>query len=270
MPLITDVQPHFLGFVSAQMQDTIVKSFHLNSFVLYYPNAEVVDEDVAYLTVVILMHTSRIHILSNMSDCLLHFIQLIRFCKSNVFTTTITNKFIGKEATIDQVSIDGYSLMGFNVQSLTQAVVKGEFNVVTNNPIPLIEYGDSYSWAKYGHHICHRGIIPIGGLVESMAKHDSNLTATHQDTLIHFLGFIQMKQHPIFLTKRARKKFMGFLMEFSKITREWRRVTHSTSILIMILITLVERFLTVLLGQPKFLFPFSLTYSTIASKRSPT
>ena len=63
MSLITDVQPHFLGFVSAQMQDTIVKSFHLNSFVLYYPNAEVVDEDVAYSTVVILTHTSRIHIL---------------------------------------------------------------------------------------------------------------------------------------------------------------------------------------------------------------
>ena len=145
MSLITDVQPHFLGFVSAQMQDTIVKLFHLNSFVLYYPHAEVVDEDVAYLTVVILTHTSRIHILSNMSDRLLQFIQLIRFCESKVFTTTITNKFIGKEATIDQVSIDGYSSMGFNVQSITQAVVEGEFNVVTNNPIPLIEYGNSYS-----------------------------------------------------------------------------------------------------------------------------
>ncbi len=179
MSLITDVQPHFLGFVSAQMQDTIVISFHLNSFVLYYPHAEVVDEDVAYSTVVLLTHTSRIHILSNMLDRLLQFIQLIRFCESKVFTTTITNKFIGKEATIDQVSIDGYSSMGFNVQSLTQVIVKGEFNIVTNDPIPLIEYGDLYSWAKYGHHILHRGIIPIGGLVESTAKHDSNLTATH-------------------------------------------------------------------------------------------
>ncbi len=69
--------------------------------------------------------------------------------------------------------------MGFNIQSLTQAVVEGEFNVVTNDPIPLIEYGNSYSWAKYGHHIRHRGIIPIGGLVKLTAKLDSNLTAAH-------------------------------------------------------------------------------------------
>ena len=153
MSLITDVQPHFLGFVSAQIQDKIVKSFHLNSFVLYYHHTEIVDEDVAYSTVVILMHTSHIHILLNMLNRLLRFIQLMRFCKFKVFTTTITNKFIRQEAKIDQVSIEGYSSMGFNVQSLTQAVVEGEFNIVTNNPIPLIKYGDLYLWAKYHHHI---------------------------------------------------------------------------------------------------------------------
>jgi hypothetical protein len=133
------------------------------------------------------MHTSCIHILLKMSDCLLQFIQLLRFCESKVFTTTIMNKFIGQEATIDQMSIDGGSSMGFNIQSLTQAVSNGEFNIVTNDPIPLIKYGDSYSWAKYGHHILHRGIIPTGGQVESMARQDINLTSTHQDTLILFL-----------------------------------------------------------------------------------
>ncbi len=101
--------------------------------------------------------------------------------------------------------------MGFNIQSLTQAVVNGEFNVVTNDPIPLIEYGDSYSWAKYGHHILHRGILPIGGLVESTAKHDSNLTATHRDSLIQFLRIHPDEAASHILDKESEKKIHGFL-----------------------------------------------------------
>ena len=71
---------------------------HLNSFVLYYPNAEVVDEEVAYLTVVILMHTSRIHILSNMSDHLLQFIQYYKRLKGVVVGVVVGvyHKIVGR------------------------------------------------------------------------------------------------------------------------------------------------------------------------------
>jgi hypothetical protein len=48
--------------------------------------------------------------------------------------------------------------MGFNTETLTQdweVMGISSFGIEVHNIIPLIWYDDSYSWAKYGHHILH-------------------------------------------------------------------------------------------------------------------
>ncbi len=43
--------------------------------------------------------------------------------------------------------------MGFDVTQLTQDEEQSLFTIKTNMPIPMLVYGDSFQWAKYGHHI---------------------------------------------------------------------------------------------------------------------
>ncbi len=43
--------------------------------------------------------------------------------------------------------------MGFDVTQLTQDEEQRLFTIKTNMPIPMLVYGDSFQWAKYGHHI---------------------------------------------------------------------------------------------------------------------
>jgi hypothetical protein len=85
--------------------------------------------------------------------------------------------------------------MGFNIKSMTQDVVQGQFRINTDYPIPLMPYGDMYTWAKYGHHILHTGIIPSESDDESpettnkhsMADYMNSQTVNHRDCLISFL-----------------------------------------------------------------------------------
>ncbi len=49
--------------------------------------------------------------------------------------------------------MDGYEAMGFDVTQLTQDVEQSPFTIKTNMPIPMLVYGDSFQWEKYGHHI---------------------------------------------------------------------------------------------------------------------
>jgi hypothetical protein len=46
--------------------------------------------------------------------------------------------------------MDGYEAMGFDVTQLTQAEEQSLFTIKTNMPIPMVVYGDSFQWAKYG------------------------------------------------------------------------------------------------------------------------
>ncbi len=44
--------------------------------------------------------------------------------------------------------------MGFDTESLTQDINSiGLFGIMTDSPIPIMQYGDSYTWTKYGYHI---------------------------------------------------------------------------------------------------------------------
>ena len=43
--------------------------------------------------------------------------------------------------------------MGFDVTQLTYDVEQSGFTIKTDMPIPMLVYGDSIQWAKYGHPI---------------------------------------------------------------------------------------------------------------------
>jgi hypothetical protein len=69
------------------------------------------------------------------------------------FSTVITNHFIGEDFLLSQDSINGYEAMGFDVSQSTQDEEQSLFTIKTNMPIPMVVYGGSFQWAKYGYHI---------------------------------------------------------------------------------------------------------------------
>jgi hypothetical protein len=88
-----------------------------------------------------------------MLDWLLQLMQLIQYCHVSLFSTVITNHFIGEEFCLGQTSIDGYKALGFDVRQSIQDEEQSLFTIKTNIPIPMLVYGDSFQWEKYGHHI---------------------------------------------------------------------------------------------------------------------
>ncbi len=63
----------------------------------------------------------------------------------------IRNNIIGEEVTLDENSACGYKMMGF--QKISEDEEPKLFYLWLEVPIPFFVFGDSYSWAKYGHHI---------------------------------------------------------------------------------------------------------------------
>ncbi len=56
----------------------------------------------------------------NMQDHLLQVMQLIQYPHVSLFSTVITNHFIGEDFYQSQHYMDGYKAMGFDVTQLTQ------------------------------------------------------------------------------------------------------------------------------------------------------
>jgi hypothetical protein len=139
-----DGKNHLVGFVSSHKKGTLLTSFHIHSFVVFHT-------DLQKNTIVTCILTSQNHIMSNIQDCLLQLMQLIQYCHESSFSTVITNHFIGEEFYLSPNSQDGYAAMGFDVTQLTQDKDQSLFTIKTNRPIPMLVYGDSFQWAKYGH-----------------------------------------------------------------------------------------------------------------------
>jgi hypothetical protein len=144
--MIQTIKNQFVGFVSSHKKGTLLTSFHIHSFVVFHT-------DLQKNTIVTFILTSRNHIMSNMQDRLLQIMQLIQYHHVSSFSTIITNHFIGVEFCIGQTSINGYEAMGFDVTPLTQDEEQSLFTIKTDMPIPMLVYGDSFQWEKYGHHI---------------------------------------------------------------------------------------------------------------------
>jgi hypothetical protein len=64
--------------------------------------------------------------------------------------------------------------MGFDVTQLTQDKEQ------TNMPIPMLVYGDSFQWAKYGHHI-------LSSSLDLASNNKAGLHCTFWNSLIEFL-----------------------------------------------------------------------------------
>ncbi len=79
-----------------------------------------------------------------MQDWLLQIMQLIQYPHVSMFSTVITNDFIGEEFYLSQHSMDGYEAMRFDVTQLTQDMEQSLFTIKTNMPIPVLVYGDAF------------------------------------------------------------------------------------------------------------------------------
>ena len=93
--------------------------------------------------------TSRHHILSNLQDRLLQSIQIFQCSrypkiKHNLI---ITNECV-PDVTINMDSRLSFESMGFDTSSVTQDQnTVGAIGITTENPIPIVQYGDRYTWA---------------------------------------------------------------------------------------------------------------------------
>ncbi len=70
--------------------------------------------------------------------------------------------------------------MGFDTTQLTHDVEQSDLTIKTDMPIPMLVYGDSFQWEKYGYHI----------LLPSLDLTSLNKTGLHQtfwESLIQFL-----------------------------------------------------------------------------------
>ena len=115
-----------------------------------------------------------------MQDCLLQLMQFIQYLHVSLFSTIITNEFIGEEFCLSPNSLNGYEAMGFDVTQPTQDEEQSLFTLKTNMPIPMSVYGNSFQWAKYGHHI-------LPSSLDLASNNKAGLHHTFWNSLIEFL-----------------------------------------------------------------------------------
>ena len=77
-----------------------------------------------------------------MQDRLLQIMQLIQYPHVSLFSSVITNHFIGEDSYLSQHSMDGYEAMGLDVTQLTQDVEQSLFTIKTYVPRPMLVYGE--------------------------------------------------------------------------------------------------------------------------------
>jgi hypothetical protein len=151
----------------------LLTSFDIHSLLVFHT-------DLQKNIIVTCILTEQNHILLNKQDRLLQIMQLIQYPHVFLFSTIITNEYIGEDFYLRQHSMDGYEAMGFDVTQLTQDMEQILFTIKTNMPIPVSVYGDAFQWEKYGHHI-----IPSNLDLKSHNK--TGIHETFRNSLIEFL-----------------------------------------------------------------------------------
>jgi hypothetical protein len=73
----------------------------------------------------------------------------------------ILNELVGIDITLNYSSCFGYNAMGFDTSTLTQDRdnTDGYFGIMTHRPIPVLQYGDSSTWAKFCYKVLHPDMI---------------------------------------------------------------------------------------------------------------
>jgi hypothetical protein len=111
-----------------------------------------------------------------MQDCLLQLMKVIQYPHVSLFSTVITNPFIGDEFYLSPNSQGGYEAMGFDITQLTQDMKQSVFTIKKNK----LMYGDSFQWEKYGHHILQSDL-------DLKSNNKAGLHCTFWNSLIEFL-----------------------------------------------------------------------------------
>jgi hypothetical protein len=167
--------------------------------------------------------------------------------------------------------------MGFNVKSMTQDVHWGQFMITTDDPIPLMPYGDRYTWAKYGHFILHNGIIPTNNTAagsddesltdpnkQSMVDNKNSLTVNHRDCLISFLWTDPDGAASFIVDASSTCLIDEFLNKtFRLLTRGTERGYFLMSSLSKLQTSQSQAFVSLQRKPQKFPWQFSQIYSTI-------
>ncbi len=73
----------------------------------------------------------------------------------------ISNELVGVDITLNCSSRFGYNTMGFETSTVTKDHddMNGYFGIMTHCPIPVLQYGDSFTWVKYGYIVLHPDMI---------------------------------------------------------------------------------------------------------------
>jgi hypothetical protein len=153
---ITTSKIQFMGFVSQHKKQGYLSSFYPVSFVLF--RTDVYSSS----TVVVCTLTTRNHIQLNMQDRLLQLVQIYQYQAHKIkILTMISNELVGVDITLTYSSCFGYTAMGFDTSTVTQDrdYTDGYFGITTHRPIPVPQYGNSFTWAKYCYMVLHPDMI---------------------------------------------------------------------------------------------------------------
>ncbi len=145
-----------MRFVSRHTKQGYLSSFHPISFVLFRTDVYI------SFTVVVCTLTTRNHIQLNMQDRLLQLVQIYQYQAHNIiFLMIISNELVGVDITLNYSSCFGCNQMGFETSTVTQECdeTDGYFGITTHRPIPVLQYGNSFTWAQYGYMVLHPDMI---------------------------------------------------------------------------------------------------------------
>jgi hypothetical protein len=154
---ITTLKNQFMGFVSQHTKQGYLSSFHPISFVLL--RTDVYSSS----TVIVCTLTTRNHIQSNMQDRLLKLVQIYQYqAHKIIFLMIILNELVGVDITLNYSSCFGYNAMGFDTSTVTQDrdSMGSYFGIMTHCTIPVLQYGNYFTWAKYCYMVLHPDMIP--------------------------------------------------------------------------------------------------------------
>ncbi len=73
----------------------------------------------------------------------------------------ISNELVGVDITLNYSSRFGNNAMGFDTSTVTQDHDNTDdyFGITIHCPIPVLQYGDSFTWAKYCYMVLHPDMI---------------------------------------------------------------------------------------------------------------
>jgi hypothetical protein len=137
---IHDIREHqFVGFVSSDtIKNKVLNLFHLHSFVTFYT-------DTHKKTIITCILTTRHHIQSNMQDRLMQLVQLIQYVKNGALSMSVSNEVLN--VAITKNDLRAYESLGFDSASFQN--YDESFSLNIKKLIPMVQYSDSNTWAKY-------------------------------------------------------------------------------------------------------------------------